>query len=44
MRRCLSSNWRCERHTAFDCMRLLECGGDVGAAVGEALSLLQLEM
>ena len=31
-------------HTAFDCMRLLECGGDVGAAVGEALSLLQLEM
>lgn len=31
-------------HTIFDCMRLLECGGDVGAAVGRALSLLQLEM
>lgn len=31
-------------HTAFDCMRLLECGGDVSVAVGRALSLLQLEM
>ena len=31
-------------HTEFDCMRLLECGGDVSAAVREALSLLQLEM
>ena len=31
-------------HTTFDCMRLLECGGDVSVAVGRALSLLQLEM
>ena len=31
-------------HTTFDCMRVLECGGDVSAAVGEALSLPSTEM